>query len=77
MEGERIVFTEEGRPDQYLKLIAAGEVDETLLDALTDYVKRQRKRLGLTPLPRSVFGKPPPSILGDACVEEDAPRECF
>lgn len=47
MEGERVVFTEEGQPNQYLKLIAAGEIDETLLDALNDYVKRQRKRLGL------------------------------
>lgn len=47
MEGERVVFTEEGGPSQYLKLIASGEVDEVLLDALQDFVKRQRKRLGL------------------------------
>lgn len=47
MEGERVVFTEETNPQQYLKLIASGEVDETLLDALQDYVKRQKKRLGL------------------------------
>jgi hypothetical protein len=47
MEGERVVFTEEADPQRYIKLVAAGEVDETLLDALTDYVKRQRKRLGL------------------------------
>ena len=26
---------------------SSGEIDETLLDALTDYVKRQRKRLSL------------------------------
>lgn len=47
MEGERIVFTEEGQPNQYLKLIASGEVDDGLLEALEDFVKRQRKRLGL------------------------------
>lgn len=63
MEGERVVFTEEGQPNQYLKLIAAGDIDEGLLDALTDYVKRQRKRLGLTPLPPPAFGKPAPSLL--------------
>ena len=45
MEGERIAFTEEGSPGQYLKLIASGDVDDTLLEALEDFVKRQRKRL--------------------------------
>ncbi|HZS82784.1 MAG TPA: hypothetical protein VFA50_07920 [Stellaceae bacterium] len=45
MEGERVVFTEEGQPNQYLKLIASGEFDDTLLEALEDFVKRQRKRL--------------------------------
>jgi hypothetical protein len=34
-------------------LIASGEVDETMLEALEDYVKRQKKRLTTTP-------KPPP-----------------
>jgi len=47
MEGERIVFTEETNQQNYLKLIASGDVDETMLDALEDYVKRQKKRLGL------------------------------
>jgi hypothetical protein len=47
MEGERVVFTEESDPERYVKLIASGELDESLLDALSDYVKRQRKRLGL------------------------------
>jgi hypothetical protein len=28
-----------------LKLVASGEVDETMLEALEDYVKRQKKRL--------------------------------
>lgn len=45
MDGERIVFTEETNPQNYLKLIASGEVDETMLEALEDYVKRQKKRL--------------------------------
>lgn len=49
MDGERIVFTEEGQPNQYLKLIASGEVDGGLLEALEDFVKRQRKRLGIAP----------------------------
>jgi hypothetical protein len=47
MDGERIVFTEETNPQDYLKLIASGDVDETMLDALEDYVKRQKKRLGI------------------------------
>lgn len=46
MAGERVVFTEENSPNQYVKLIANGEVDEILLDAIEDYVKRQKKRLG-------------------------------
>jgi hypothetical protein len=45
MDGERIVFTEESTPQNYLKLIASGEVDETMLEALEDYVRRQKKRL--------------------------------
>ncbi|HTT82309.1 MAG TPA: hypothetical protein VMF67_02395 [Rhizomicrobium sp.] len=43
MDGERVAFTEEMRPGQYLKVIASGEVDDFLLDALDDFVKRQRK----------------------------------
>ena len=47
MDGERIVFTEESNPQTYLKLVAsgAGALDDSLLEALEDYVKRQRKRL--------------------------------
>jgi hypothetical protein len=45
MEGERVVFTEESDPQRYVKLIASGDIDETLLDALSAYVDRQRKRL--------------------------------
>jgi len=45
MAGERVVFTEENSPHQYVKLLASGDVDEILLDAIEDYVKRQKKRL--------------------------------
>jgi hypothetical protein len=45
MDGERVVFVEETTPSQYLKLVANGEMDESLLEALEDYVKRQKKRL--------------------------------
>jgi hypothetical protein len=34
MDGERVVFTEETNPQNYLKLIASGEVDGTMLEAL-------------------------------------------
>ena len=45
MEGERAVFTEETTPQTDVKLGASGDVDDTLLEALGDDVKRQRKRL--------------------------------
>jgi hypothetical protein len=35
------------RVTNYLKLIASGDVDGTMLEALEDYVKRQKKRLGI------------------------------
>ena len=54
MEGERVVFTEESDPPKYVKLIASGEIDETLLDALSSYVTRQRKRLGVAERPPSI-----------------------
>lgn len=49
MEGERVVFTEETNPQNYLKLIASGDVDESMIEALEDFVKRQKKRLGIEP----------------------------
>lgn len=49
MPGERVVFTEESGPANYLKLLASGEFDGTMLEALEDFVKRQRKRLGIDP----------------------------
>lgn len=44
MDGERIVHGE-SNPQQYVKLVASGEVDETLLSAIENYVKRQKDRL--------------------------------
>lgn len=49
MEGERVVFTEEGQPNQYLRLVASGLLDDGLLDALEDFVKRQRRRVTANP----------------------------
>jgi hypothetical protein len=46
MEGERVVFSEETGSEQYLKLVASGPLDDSLLEALEDYIRRQRKRLG-------------------------------
>ncbi len=45
MDGERIVFSEEIDGTQYLKLVANGEMNADLLEALEDFIKRQRKRL--------------------------------
>ena len=39
MASERVVFTEENNPQQYLKVVASGEVDDSLLEALEDYVE--------------------------------------
>lgn len=58
MEGERVVFTEEVRPSQYLKLIASGELDEIALEALEDFVKRQRKLRAILATPTDTIKKP-------------------
>ena len=47
MPGERVVFVEENNPQQYVKLVANGEVDAVLLDVVGDYLWRQKKRLGI------------------------------
>jgi hypothetical protein len=57
VDGERIVFTEESNQQSYLKLIASGDVDETMLEALEDYVKHQKKRLGVRVKIRSPSGE--------------------
>jgi hypothetical protein len=57
MSAEQVVFVEASGPEQYVKLVLAGQMDDSLLEALEDYVKRQKKRLASARLP------PPP---GDA-----------
>jgi hypothetical protein len=42
MEGERIVFTHEVEPEYGLRVLASGEVDESVLDALDLYIKLQK-----------------------------------
>lgn len=65
MEGERVVFVEEGRPSQYLKVVASGELDVGLLEALEDYVKRQKKRLDQKAANDEIR-----SLVGDAPASE-------
>lgn len=48
MEGERVVFSEEVGSANYLKLVASGDMNVDLLDALADFIRRQKRRLGLT-----------------------------
>ena len=45
MEGERVVFSEEVGTANYLKLVAKGEMNTDLLDALEDFIRRQKKRI--------------------------------
>jgi hypothetical protein len=45
MSGERVVFVDEASPGRYLKVIASGELDAVLLEALEDFTKRRKKRL--------------------------------
>ncbi len=56
MEGERIAFTEELEAGNYLKLIASGDLNDFLLEALEDFVKRQRKRLEMAVRSTSYMG---------------------
>lgn len=42
---ERVVFAEEAGQQRHIRLIASGSIDEPLLDALTNYVRRQKRRL--------------------------------
>jgi hypothetical protein len=72
MDGERVVFTEESNPQNYVKLIASGDVDATMLEALEDYVKRQKKRLGGVPRHIVTGEKPPKSFLTSGDDDEAA-----
>jgi hypothetical protein len=49
MEGERVVFTHEIEPSHGVRIVASGNVDSDVLDALELYLKLQKKRLGLDP----------------------------
>ena len=51
--------TEEGQPGQYLNLIASGEVDAVLLDALATFVEGQRSRLKLLNTSMDDIVRPP------------------
>lgn len=69
MADERVVFTEESNPQQYVKLVASGDVDGTLLEALEDFVKRQRKRLGIEQgEPANVYSRRPSRGVGAAAA---------
>lgn len=46
MEGERIVFSHEIEPAHGVRVLASGEVDASMLDALELYIQLQKKRLG-------------------------------
>jgi len=43
--GSRVVFSEEAGPDESLQVVAKGQMTDALLEALDDFVQRQRKRL--------------------------------
>lgn len=56
-ENERVVFSEEAGPGKSLRLLARGELDAYLLEALDDYIKRQKRRLAADR--RSIESEPP------------------
>ena len=47
MEGERIVFTHEIEPSHGVRVLASGNVDSAVLDALDVYVNQQRERFAM------------------------------
>lgn len=44
MEGERVVFTHEIEPAHGVRIVASGDVDASILDALKSFLKQQRQR---------------------------------
>lgn len=42
---ERVVYTEESAAGGSIKLIVSGAIDEDIIEALEDFLKRQRRRL--------------------------------
>ena len=49
MDGERIIFADEASPGRYLKVVASGEMDQSLVEGLEHFTARLKKRLGLVP----------------------------
>jgi hypothetical protein len=45
MEGEPIVFTHEIEPTHGVRILASGEIDDSVIDALELYIQLQKKRL--------------------------------
>jgi hypothetical protein len=45
MESERVVFTHEIEPTHGVRILASGDVDDSVLDALELYIQLQKKRL--------------------------------
>ena len=43
--GERVVFSEEGARASAVKLVVAGEIDVDMIEAVEDYLRRQKRRL--------------------------------
>ncbi|MGH7917174.1 MAG: hypothetical protein ACREQE_06870, partial [Candidatus Binataceae bacterium] len=46
MNEERIIFAHEIEPSHAVRIIACGEVDESMLDALQLYIELQKRRRG-------------------------------
>ena len=68
MENERVVFVDEVAPGRHLRVIASGELDDELLDALEDFTKRRRKRLARSSRETEIPSKP-------ALKESDSQRD--
>ncbi len=43
--GERVVFSEEGGPTRAIRLLVRGEMDVDLIEAVEDFLRRQKRRL--------------------------------
>ena len=44
MEGERIVFAHEIEPAHAVGVVASGEIDDSILEALSAFIDLQKKR---------------------------------
>ena len=48
MENERVIFSQEIRPDQTIRIFAIGDIDAEMLEALKAFVEFQEKRVKST-----------------------------